>query len=89
MILIYYLVLINVFTFYLFGLDKYRAGRRKKRISEKNLFLAALAGGTPGALAGMYIFRHKTTHRKFTMGLPALLLAQTVAVIIVINNICA
>lgn len=71
-----YLLLINTAAFIMFGADKHRARRGRRRVPEKQLFLAALAGGTAGALAGVYIFRHKTLHRRFTLGLPLILLAQ-------------
>lgn len=71
-----YLALINAVSFCAFGLDKQLARRGRRRISEKQLFLLALAGGAAGALLGMHLFRHKTLHRRFTVGLPLILLAQ-------------
>lgn len=71
-----YLTVTNFISLILFGLDKYRARRRLFRIPEKMLFMAAIAGGTAGALAGMYIFRHKTKHITFTIGIPVIMLAQ-------------
>ena len=62
--------------FALMGLDKHRAKAGQWRVKERTFFLVALLGGTPGAILGMYAFRHKTLHRKFTWGLPALLLLQ-------------
>ncbi|SFQ95601.1 DUF1294 domain-containing protein [Desulfoscipio geothermicus] len=72
-----YLVLINGISFFLFGLDKRRARRKHYRVAERTLFLAAWAGGSAGALAGMYLFRHKTRRPKFTLGIPLVLLLQT------------
>lgn len=69
---------VNVFTFYLFGLDKLKAKRRERRIPEKQLFLAAALGGAAGAWIGMGAFRHKTKHVSFTLGIPALLLVNIV-----------
>jgi len=71
-----YLMLINTITFCAFGLDKQLARHGQRRISEKQLFLLALAGGAMGALLGMRMFRHKTLHRRFTVGLPLILLVQ-------------
>ena len=71
-----YLLTVNLVAFILFGLDKRRAKRGEWRIPEKTLYTLALAGGTPGALAGMRFFRHKTRHYTFTLGLPAILLVQ-------------
>jgi len=71
-----YLLAVNLISFFLFGLDKQLAKHGRRRISEKTLFVSALAGGTPGGLAGMRLFRHKTRHRAFTLGMPAILLVQ-------------
>ncbi len=75
-LLIVYLVLINLITLLVYGSDKRRARRGKRRISEKTLFALAAVGGSIGAIAGMYLFRHKTRHWTFRFGLPAILLLQ-------------
>ena len=71
-----YLLLVNAAAFLAFGEDKRRAKRREWRIPEATLMGLAAAGGSLGALAGMRFFHHKTRHRKFTAGVPALLTAQ-------------
>lgn len=71
-----YLALVNLAAFLLMGLDKYKARNHLWRIPEKTLFLSALLGGSPGALAGMYLFRHKTRHWYFVLGMPAILILQ-------------
>ena len=71
-----YLVCINLAAFALMGVDKRRARRRQWRVPEKLLFLTALLGGSAGAWAGMYVFRHKTRHWYFVVGMPVILLAQ-------------
>ena len=71
-----YLLLVNAAAFLAFGEDKRRAKRREWRIPEATLMGLAAAGGSLGALAGMRFFHHKTRHRKFTAGVPALLIAQ-------------
>lgn len=71
-----YLGLINLITLLVYGIDKRRARKEKWRISEKTLLLLPLAGGSVGALTGMYLFRHKTRHWYFRLGLPAILLLQ-------------
>jgi uncharacterized membrane protein YsdA (DUF1294 family) len=60
-----YLVLINALAFGLFALDKRRAEARARRIPERTLLLAALAGGTPGAMAAQQLLRHKTRKQPF------------------------
>lgn len=72
----YYLILINAAAFLLMRIDKQKARRHRRRIPEAALLGAAALGGSPGALAGMYVFRHKTKHKTFTWGIPAILLAQ-------------
>lgn len=62
-----YLVLINVLTFVIYGLDKNFARRGSFRISENTLFLFSLLGGSLGAIIGMIFFRHKTKKFKFKM----------------------
>ena len=61
---------INVFAFMLYGLDKWRAKRNAWRIPEKTLLTAAWLLGGVGAYLGMQIFRHKTKHRRFAIGVP-------------------
>ena len=73
-----YLVLINLAAFLLMGIDKFRARRELWRIPEKVLFGSALLGGSIGAIAGMFFFRHKTRHLSFRLGLPVILLLQIV-----------
>ena len=74
--IILYLIGINVVTLLVYGLDKWKAKRDAWRISESTLLLLAAAGGSVGALLGMQIFRHKTKHVKFTVGVPAILIVQ-------------
>ena len=76
--LVYYLIGINVLTFLVYGADKWKAQRSKWRIPEDTLIWMAIVGGSVGALLGMYLFRHKTKHKKFQLGVPLILLAQVV-----------
>ena len=73
-----YLLLVNLVALVVYGVDKRRAKKGKWRISEKPLFLVALIGGSVGAIAGMYLFRHITKHWYFRIGLPVILVAQLV-----------
>ena len=68
----------NVLTFALYGIDKSRARRGAWRIRESTLLGTAACFGALGALLGMYVFHHKTKHRAFALGVPALLLVQAV-----------
>lgn len=71
-----YLAAVNLITFLAYGLDKMKAKRDAWRIKESTLLLLAAIGGSLGALLGMQVFHHKTRHRKFTIGVPLILLAQ-------------
>lgn len=75
-IVLVYLLLINILTFFVYGIDKRKAMGGKWRIPEKYLLLFAVAGGSIGALAGMRIWRHKTSKIKFYVGVPAILILQ-------------
>lgn len=80
-ILLLYLVTVNAAAFLLMLVDKVKAKRNAWRIPEATLMGAAAIGGSIGALAGMYCFRHKTRHLKFVLGIPAILIAQIALVI--------
>ena len=76
-----YLLAANLTAFCLMGRDKRRARKGAWRISEKTLFLAAVLGGALGGVLGMKVFRHKTRHPKFSVGLPVILAAQCAAAV--------
>ena len=69
-----YLLIINLLGFLFMGADKHRAKKQQYRIPEKTLFLVAFLGGSLGTTAGMHLFRHKTKHWYFRIGMPAILL---------------
>ena len=73
-----FLLLINAAAFLLMLVDKYKAQNGLWRIPERTLIGSALLGGSVGALLGMYLFRHKPRHPKFTVGIPAILIGQLV-----------
>ena len=79
-VLFIYLLIINVVTFFVYLLDKHNARKKLYRVSEKNLILLALVGGSAGALLSMYIFRHKTKHLFFTLSVPIILVLQTLGI---------
>lgn len=79
-IFIYYLIIVNLGAFFLYGIDKRKAQLGEFRISERNLLLAAAAGGSLGALLGMRVFHHKTKKWKFRLGVPGILVLQAAAV---------
>ena len=73
-----YLVIVNIAGVCVMGVDKKRAIRHEWRIPEKMLFLVSLIGGSIGTWSGMYLFRHKTKHWYFVIGMPLILLIQIV-----------
>lgn len=75
-ILIYYLLAVNVVTFLVYGVDKLKAKKGKWRIPESTLLLMAAVGGSVGAWLGMSLWRHKTQHKKFKFGVPAIFVVQ-------------
>lgn len=80
-ILTYYFLAINLITFIVYGIDKYKAKKAKWRIPESTLLLMAAIGGSIGAWLGMKVWHHKTLHKKFKYGIPAILLLQIIAII--------
>lgn len=76
-----YLITINVITFALYGMDKWRAMTRQWRIREKKLIGLAVIGGSVGAMIGMTVFHHKTRKWYFKLGIPAILVIQITLVL--------
>ena len=75
-IVLIYLVIINVVTFFMYGIDKWKAKKSKMRIRETALLGLAVIGGSIGAWLGMKVWHHKTLHKKFRYGVPAIIIIQ-------------
>lgn len=75
-----YLAIINVATFLTYGLDKWKAKRSKWRIREAALLMLAALGGSIGAWLGMKVWHHKTQHKKFKYGIPAIIIVQAIII---------
>lgn len=73
-----YLLIINVITFVFYGVDKWKARHSRWRIPEDTLIGLAAAGGSVGALLGMKVWHHKTLHKKFTIGVPVILIIHLI-----------
>lgn len=71
-----YFIIVNIIGFYFMYIDKRKAIKNEWRISEDILISIAIIGGSLGSLLGMYTFRHKTKHLKFTIGIPFIILFQ-------------
>ena len=84
--LLYYLIVITIVTFLVYGIDKWKAKQGSWRISEANLLILAVIGGSIGALLGMKVWHHKTMHKKFKYGLPLILLAQIALIYLILNR---
>lgn len=79
-----YLLIVNALAFLLMLIDKQKAKKKKWRIPESTLMGFAAIGGSIGALLGMYTFRHKTLHKKFSIGIPVILFLQLAAAALVV-----
>lgn len=86
-ILLVYLLIVNAAGFTLMLVDKCKAKKNAWRIPESTLFLVAILGGSLGSLLGMYTFRHKTKHISFSFGMPLILAAQIVIVILIMDRL--
>lgn len=83
-IILLYLAVINFTAFVLYGLDKRRAVRHQYRIPERTLIGIAVIGGSVGAFLGMQLFRHKTRHPKFFIGVPVIIVIQAAIAFLVL-----
>ena len=85
-IILGYLLAVNIATFFLYGIDKYKAKKGRWRISEATLLLMAVIGGSIGAWAGMRLWHHKTMHKKFKYGIPAIIIMQVALMVYLHTN---
>lgn len=85
-LIVIYLVAINVVTFFMYGIDKWKAQHSKWCIPEATLIGLAVIGGSIGAWLGMRAWHHKTMHKKFQFGIPLIILAQIALVIWIISK---
>lgn len=78
--IIIYLIAINIITYIIYAYDKHQAKKHKWRVRESTLLLLSLAMGSIGALIAMYTLRHKTKHKKFTIGVPLILILNIITI---------
>lgn len=81
-----YLLLINALGFALMLADKRKAQKNRWRIPEARLITVAVLGGSLGAIAGMRLFRHKTRHPKFSLGLPVIFAIQVILILLLFSS---
>ena len=84
--IICYLLAVNIVTFLLYGIDKYKAKKGKWRISEATLLTMAAIGGSIGAWAGMRLWHHKTMHKKFKYGIPVIIILEVALAVYLLTN---
>ena len=85
-LLIIYLAVINLLGFLAMGADKKRARRGERRVPERTLLGIAAVGGSVGVALGMVEFRHKTLHKKFTIGIPAIMIIQAALCVLAVTH---
>lgn len=81
------LLTLNLLTFIIYGIDKFKAKKAKWRIPESTLLFLAVFGGSIGAWLGLQVWRHKTQHKKFYIGIPMILTLQVIATIYILTLI--
>lgn len=81
-----YLVIVNIITFAMYGIDKKRAVKNQWRIPENTLLGAAFIGGSFGAFAGMQVFRHKTKHGMFRILVPAYMIVHIIIIVFLVRE---
>lgn len=71
-----YIIFINIVTFIVYAIDKRKARKNTWRISERTLIFLCIIGGSFGGILAVNTLRHKTKHKKFTIGIPIILAVQ-------------
>lgn len=79
------LLIINIYAFFMMGMDKKRAKLNKWRTPELKMIFTAILGGSIGIYLGMQIFHHKTKKRKFTIGIPAIFVIELLLILVIIK----
>lgn len=82
-----YAVIINIIGFIIMIIDKYKARKNKWRIKESTIFIIGLIGGATGVVLGMTMFRHKTQNKKFYIGMPLIVIVQSILSIILLYEL--
>ena len=80
------ILILNVVTFFVYGIDKFKAKKSLWRIPESTLLILAAVGGSVGAYLGMKVWHHKTLHKKFSLGVPVILLLHLALLVYIMNS---
>lgn len=86
-VILIYLLSVNIISFIMFGIDKWKAKNHKWRISENLLLIISFIGGATGALIGMVIFKHKLSKKKFYIGVPAFIVLNRIGEFLIFNYV--
>lgn len=87
LIIILYIVIMNLIGFFVMGADKMKARKHRRRVPERCIFIISVISGSVGVFVGMYLFRHKTRHMKFVIGVPVIIAAQVIVGILLTHRI--
>jgi uncharacterized membrane protein YsdA (DUF1294 family) len=85
-LIIYALLALNLLTFIIYGIDKFKAKKAKWRIPESTLLLLALLGGSIGTWLGIKVWHHKTQHKKFYIGIPLIIITQVALILFQVSQ---
>ena len=80
------LIIYNIFTFFVFGIDKLFAVKKYWRISERALLLFSLLFGATGGVLGMIVFCHKTRKPKFRALMPIFYVLNIIVILYLFKN---
>lgn len=83
-LILLYIVIVNLISLIMMGIDKRKAQKRAFRIPEATLFVLAIIGGSLGSIIGMHLFHHKTRHWYFLYGMPVILALQVILILAVV-----
>jgi uncharacterized membrane protein YsdA (DUF1294 family) len=86
-VILIYLLSVNIISFIMFGIDKWKAKNHKWRISENLLLIISFIGGATGALIGMVIFKHKLSKKKFYIGVPVFIVLNRIGEFLIFNYV--
>ncbi|MBE6808389.1 MAG: DUF1294 domain-containing protein [Ruminococcaceae bacterium] len=81
-IVLAYIIFINLLSVIVCIFDKLSAIKGSRRISERNLMLLSILGGSVFMFLTMQIIRHKTRHNKFMIGLPVVIMLQAAVILL-------
>lgn len=76
------LLVMSLAGFISMWIDKNAARKHRRRIPERVLFGIAVFGGSFGCYLGMRVFHHKTRHKRFSVGLPVLMLLHLILLVL-------